>query len=702
MALLAEVSAYTVSVFSMFPIELALFLAALCVHMLWNHMQRWSVEAVGKGKAHASAPLNFISEVSFSKGEHQMRAASCESPQQRSSGTRKEAPHKIKCKDDIMAAIRKCAARKDPDGAKLLLDRYAATGGEVSRSMCHAVLAACAAAQSLDYMETIVDRMRETGIIDIGSCNILIKSHLAQDHYDRAKSLLDEMRKDGPAPNIVTYNEMIAGFARSKYPPRKRYVWRIIEQMRMERVEPNCFTCSIILKNVHDSSPRIEVARVMELTESLTCEMDEVLMSSIVEANVRLGKPELVRKHLQELHVGKGIKPTTCATFGSLIKGYGYVNDTTGVWRCWRDLRSEGVRLSGITISCMVEAVASNGDVDGAHGLIVELLADDATRGLIDPWIYGLVLKGYGKTKNMERLWAVYEEMLAKNIQPTTVTFNLLIDACTRNMQHDRVPRLVEDMPAKGCEPNLITYSTLIKGYCQVGDMQAALALLRELRRHRRLKPDEVIYKTLIECCATRGYIEEAQRLFREMQAEGIAITSYILTRMVRLLGQKGDVDGAFKLSADTSQQYRFCPNSHVCNALIETCLSNGQPKRATTLCIQMAKDHIDMDADLCQRLVTALIDCDAAKQAVGLLSTLMKPPRPAVPTASPVVLDKWRSMFTYNCPVADPDFLAGVFWKLLNDCQEDGLSLAKALVGAMQVHRPDLEIPAVADHLKE
>lgn len=693
-----NVSAYALSVLSSFPIELGLFLVALCVHMLWNYMQRWSVETVAKHKAQPI--LDKSGEVTLQKFDHQRRITSGESPQ-RSPSIRKEAPHKLKGKDDVMVAIRKCTMRKDADGAKVLLDRCAASGGELSRSMCHAVLAACAASQSLEHMEGIVDRMRGIGIADIGSYNILIKTHLAQDHYDRAKSLIEEMRKDGPAPNIVTYNEMIAGFARSKYPPRKRYVWRIIEQMRMEGVEPNCFTCSIILKNVQDSSPRIEVARVMELTESLTCEIDEVLMSSIVEANIRLGKPELVRKNLHELHIVRNIKPTTCTTFGSLIKGYGYVGDADGVWRCWRNMRSENVRLSGITISCMVEAVASNGDVDMAHGLILDLLEDEATKVLIDPWIYGLVLKGYGKTKNMDRLWAVYQEMLEKHIHPTTVTFNLLIDACTRNMQHDRVPRLVEEMPVHGCEPNLITYSTLIKGYCQVGDIGAALALLGELRKHRKLKPDEVIYKTLIECCATRGYIVEAQHLFKEMQSEGIAITSYILARMVRLLGQIGDVDGAFKLSADTSQQYRFCPNSHVCNALIETCLSNNQPRRATTLCIQMAQDHIDMDASLCQRLVTALIDCGAAKQAVGLLSTLMKPPRPAVPTASPVVLDKWRSMFSYKCPVADPVFLDGILRMLLYESHDEGRSLASSLVNAMQVHRPDLDIPVVAAHLK-
>lgn len=695
---LAEFSADLISIIASSSMELSFFVVALCLHLAWNHLHEWSSDSMSRrGK---QFPLQNHSAMAYiQQADHRKTAAAADAAQ-RSPGSRREESPRLKCREEVMAAIRRCTSCKDSDGAKALLDRYLANGGEVNRSMCHVVLACCAASQQLEHMESILETMRAAGSVDVGSYNILIKTHLAKDHYDRAKFLIDEMRKDGLPCNVFTYNEMIAGFARSKYPPRKRYVWRLIEQMRSEGVEPNCFTCSIILKNVHDSSPRIEVARVMELAESLTCEMDEVLMASLVEAHIRLGNVDQVRKFLQELHVGKDLKPSSCTTFGSLIKGYGFVSDAEGVWRCWKAMRSERMQLSGITISCMVEAVASNGDVVGAHMLILELLEDEATKGLIDHWIYGLVLKGYSKMKDMKSVWAVYEEMLQRGIRPTTVTFNLLIDACIRNGHAERVPSLVEEMPRYGCEPNLITYSTRIKGFCHMDDMGAALDLLRELRMHRKIKPDEAIYKTLIDCCAGKDYLEIAQCLLKEMQLESIPISSFILSRMVRMLGQKGDVDGAFKLSADITKKYRFRPTSHVCNALIEACLSNGQPQRATLLCVQMTKNHTELDADLCQRLVTALLDSGAHRQAVRLLSTLLRPPKPAVPEASTVVLDNWRSMFSFKSPADNHDFLAEVFHKLLREGQE-GQELAASLAASMQAHLPNLAMPAVAKHLK-
>merc|ERR1719498_1159229 len=99
----------------------------------------------------------------------------------------------------------------------------------------------------------------------------------------------------------------------------------------------------------------------------------------------------------------------------------------------------------------------------------------------------------------MERVWAIYEEMLSKGIEPLVTTFNAIIDACARCSQMTCVDSLVRDMEKRGIAPNLITYSTVIKGYCQQRDLPSAFSTLAKLRSAPSLRPDGIVFNMLLD-----------------------------------------------------------------------------------------------------------------------------------------------------------------------------------------------------------
>merc|ERR1719223_29120 len=115
----------------------------------------------------------------------------------------------------------------------------------------------------------------------------------------------------------------------------------------------------------------------------------------------------------------------------------------------------------------MTEALTQNGEAEGAYELINEMRKDEKWAPLINAVIYCSVLKGFSHQKRSDRLWAVYEEMLSQKLEFSIVTFNTLVDACSRNNEMSRIPALLKDMVAQGIPPNIITYSAIVKGYCQ-------------------------------------------------------------------------------------------------------------------------------------------------------------------------------------------------------------------------------------------
>merc|ERR1719215_1460071 len=140
--------------------------------------------------------------------------------------------------------------------------------------------------------------------------------------------------------------------------------------------------------------------------------MDEVLLSSVVEACVRVGKPDLLLKKLEQLQMtGKMVSVCGAHTFGSLIKAYGHAKDVGGVWRCWKEMRSRHVKPTSITLGCMVEAIVANGDTEGAFELVHDIQTDEQCCGVVNSVIYCSVLKGFARERNTDRVWEVYEEM---------------------------------------------------------------------------------------------------------------------------------------------------------------------------------------------------------------------------------------------------------------------------------------------------
>merc|ERR1719316_967660 len=223
------------------------------------------------------------------------------------------------------------------------------------------------------------------------------------------------MKKQDLQPNRVTFNELINAVSsgRERGHVGRKDMWNLVQEMKDADVAPNQVTISILLKSLSYHSSPAEIKNTMDLIDTMDEPMDEVLLSSVVEACVRIGKPDLLETQLKQLQ--ESSNPVTINgshTYGSLIKAYGHVKDISGVWRCWKEMRSRHIKPTCITLGCMIEAVVTNGDCEGALDLIHEMQDDERCHEALNSVIYCSVLKGLTREKKFERVWAVYDEML--------------------------------------------------------------------------------------------------------------------------------------------------------------------------------------------------------------------------------------------------------------------------------------------------
>jgi pentatricopeptide repeat protein len=516
--------------------------------------------------------------------------------------------------------IRNCAAENNLQGAISVFDSLERSGVDLNSVIYNTVLDACVECRDLKAAEAWMEQTKRAGMADVVSFNTLIKAHLQIENFDKARKLMEEMKVDGLQPNRVTFNELINAMVNKGGASRRSQTWEIVDEMMASGVKPNQVTCSILLKSLNNHAGQIDIQKTMELINTMEEPMDEVLLSSVVEACVRIGKPELLSSKLQQLSGSNAVSVNGSHTFGSLIKAYGHAKDINGVWRCWKEMRSRHIKPTSITLGCMVEAVVSNGDTEGAFELIHQMQDDEQCRGALNSVIYCSVLKGFTREKQIDRVWSVYEEMNKRKVELSIVTYNTLIDACARCSRMEHIPDILEDMKKHRIKPNVITYSTMLKGHCLNGDIQTGFLILEQMKKEARLRPDEIMYNSLLDGCAQNNLVDDGLRLLEEMQNEGVHPTNFTLSILVKLMNRARKLDQAFAIVEDITKKHHFRANVHVYTNLIQACISNQAIPRGMGLLEQMVKERIVPDTRTYAILVRAHISKGMLEPAAGLL----------------------------------------------------------------------------------
>jgi len=492
------------------------------------------------------------------------------------------------------------------------------SGVELNSIIYNTVLDACVKCRDLKAATAWMAKIKEAGKVDTVSYNTLMKAFMVHKELDKARDIVRQMKQDGFKPNSVTYNELINSVGSCG--GSQTDIWKVVKEMRELGTEPNQVTCSILLKHLNARSSDSEVRNTMDLISSIKEPMDEVLMSSLVEACVRIGKPALLTSKLEQLERSRKLPINSSHTLGSMIKAYGYAHDMEGVWRCWQQLRSQHIKPTSITLGCMIEAMVNNSCTEEAYELIQQLRTDPQCEDAVNPVVYCTLLKGFTREKKLQRALAVYQEMDDTDVEMSLVTFNTVIDACARVGHMDHLPKIMQRMKRNGVEPNIITFSTMLKGHCQAGNIELGFSILSEMRRETNLKPDEIMFNTLIDGCAKNGLHEQGMQLLDDMVSDGIRPSNFTLSILVKLVNRSRKVDQAFTLVQELSQKYKLKPNVHVYTNLIQACVSNRRPARALTVVETMVKERVQLDSHVYGILIRSSLFQSQFEQAIALL----------------------------------------------------------------------------------
>merc|ERR1719436_795338 len=95
-------------------------------------------------------------------------------------------------------------------------------------------------------------------------------------------------------------------------------------------------------------------------------------------------------------------------------------------------------------------------------------------------------------------------------------------------------------------------------------------AILEQVKNDPHLKPDEIMYNSLLDGCSRNSLVDDGLRLLEEMQFQGVQPSNFTLSLLVKLLSRARRLDKAFALVADITKKYNFQANVHVYANLVQ------------------------------------------------------------------------------------------------------------------------------------
>jgi pentatricopeptide repeat domain-containing protein 1 len=139
-------------------------------------------------------------------------------------------------------------------------------------------------------------------------------------------------------------------------------------------------------------------------------------------------------------------------------------------------------------------------------------------------------MEACGNSKQWRTALELMEEMESSGIQPTEVTYSVLINALGKGGQVELALSFLRRMQKEGLEPNLYTYNAAITALAKApkkgrstGNVKmstTALALLDEMKQSG-FQPDGFCYSSAIACCGADGRWIEACELIETMKQGG-------------------------------------------------------------------------------------------------------------------------------------------------------------------------------------
>lgn len=364
---------------------------------------------------------------------------------------------------------------------------------------------------------------------NIMSCNILIGGFVQSGDLDRAKKVFDEM----PERNLATWNAMVAGFTQFEFNEEGMVLFKEMHGMGFS---PDEFTLGSVLRGCAGAKEVRLGEEIHGYIMKSGFERSSVVGSSLGHMYMKYGKMSEAERVFREMPVHNvvacntliagraqngynegaldqyslmrmaGLRPDRI-TFVSVISTCSELATLGQGQQIHADVLKSGVDTSPSVRSSLVSMYSKCGCLDDSVKVFVEFEDDDDV-------LWTSMITAYGFHGHHDEAINLFERMEEKGIVLNDVTFLSLLYVCTHNGLKELGLGFFRSMVDKyNLSPRVEHYNCMVDLLGRSGCLKEAEDLIRSMP----IKPDAIIWKTLLSACKTHKDTDMARRIAHDL-----------------------------------------------------------------------------------------------------------------------------------------------------------------------------------------
>ncbi|KAI0053685.1 hypothetical protein FA95DRAFT_1552191 [Auriscalpium vulgare] len=361
-----------------------------------------------------------------------------------------------------------------------------------------AVIMAHARNRDLDGMNEWLEKMSKRGFTpDRHVFDVIVTSFASRGEVDIVAMVLEQMRRAGLPPQVVTYTNIITMLAARRDPVAAESIYR---RAISEGVRPDRQMIAALMGAHAEAGSWKGVIRAFDYMRS---------------SRNRQYRPRIdVYNILLKAYVLLG------APFKVVADVFEKIEDT-------------GVRPTLHTFSLLIQSACDSGLMDVATNVFRELdtLSQQWETGLqVNAYALTIIMAGYLRQGNKYKAKEVYDDMLARGIQPTSITFGAILNAYANDGSQESI-ELAQEFLASLMAKDPGTRTWLDPS-------------------HRRRSGYEHLYGPLMTLFSRNAQPEEVEKYFQEILDAGGEPSLLTLTLLLHAYRRVGNVDTVRELWA--------------------------------------------------------------------------------------------------------------------------------------------------------
>ncbi|RID51296.1 hypothetical protein BRARA_H01974 [Brassica rapa] len=402
--------------------------------------------------------------------------------------------------------------------------------------------------------------------------NISIKLlilHLKCGCMTYARQVFDEL----PKPTLSAYNYLISGYLKQGL---IKQCLLLVQRMAFSGENADGYTLSMVLKASSSSSTslgslcRLVHARIIKGH----VELDDVLVTALVDAYVKSGKLECARTVFETMKD----ESVVCST--SMISGYmnqGLVEDAEEIF--------DKTRVKDIVVyNAMVEGLSRTGETAKRAVEMYVLMQRAGFHPNISS--FASVIGACSVLTAREVGMQVHGQVMKSGVYTHIKMGSSLLDMYAKCGGIDDARKVFDQMK----ERNVFSWTSMIDGYGKNGNPEEALELFAKMKEVN-IAPNYVTFLGALSACSHSGLVENGYEVFESMQRDySMRPKMEHYACMVDLMGRAGDLSKALEFVRAMPER----PNSDVWAALLSSCRLHGNVDIASEAADELFKLNAD------------------------------------------------------------------------------------------------------------